>query len=155
MLSYFKTTFVREEKNKMRYCIRCIVLIFAFTELSAFENIHGSWHLLIADRKAEICRFVSASPQGQGRSPGQQGTLSCPLWHKKSSFKVFIFENSLFLLFSVLSLSNAVNWNLQCSAADICCVYAFATIIFVIRVSGEDMQKLSLCQALNDCHLCR
>lgn len=105
MLSYFKTTFVREEKNKMRYCIRCIVLIFASTELSAFENIHGSWHLLIANRKAEICRFVSASPQGQGRSPRQHGKLSCPLWDKKSSLKVFIFENSLFLLFSVLPLS--------------------------------------------------
>ena len=24
---------------------------------------------------------------------------------------------------------------------------------FVIRVSGEDMWKLSICQALNDCHL--
>lgn len=99
MLSYFKTTFVREEKNKMRHCIRCIILIFAFTELSAFENIHGSWHLLIADRKAEICKFVSASPQGQGRSSRQHGKLSCPLWDKKSSLKVFIFENWLFLLY--------------------------------------------------------
>lgn len=108
----FQNNFRKGRKNKMRHCIRCIVLIFAFTELSAFENIHGSWHLFIADRKAEICTFVSASPQGQGRSPRQHGKLSCPLWDKKSSLKVFIFENSLFLLFSVLSLSNAVNWNL-------------------------------------------
>lgn len=109
MLSYFKTTFVREEKNKMRHCIRCIVLIFAFTELSAFENIHGSWHLLIANRKAEICRFVSVSPQGQGRSPGQHGTLSCPFGTRNcllkfSSLKIHF---SFFFLFFLCQMP----WN--------------------------------------------